>query len=68
MKPKEDIQYYVEVGSNGIGYSTHCRNLTEAKECYMQRIINHNEVKLIKYNFTRDTETILKHYGKKANN
>lgn len=68
MGVKENIQYYVEVGVNGIGYSTRCDDLKDAKNLFKQRKMYEDNVKLVKYNGTRNTKTILNQYNRYGNN
>lgn len=59
---KEDIEYYVSVGANGIGYETRCKTLEEARELYRYRKEwERDDVTLYKYNHTRHEKTIINH-------
>lgn len=61
-RAKEEIEYFVEVGSNGIGYETRCRTLAEARNIYKFRKCYEREVTLYKYNHTRHQKTIINHF------
>lgn len=59
-RTKDNIQYSVSVGANGIGYETMCNNLADARELYRYRkATERSKVRLIKYNHTRGTNTIV---------
>ncbi len=62
MKQKDEIAYYVAVGSNGIGYETRYDDLAVARRAYKFRTVFEDEVTLYKYNFTKSVKKIINHF------